>query len=359
MTKPKIKIFLLTAITVTAVAVLAHLLFINQVKSDAQSFYQGLIGYRYTSSSPLPQLTIEDFPSMEQQQLTVIAVDGTPLACYLYTAAESTQAARAVVVLSHGMWSSHQDYLTLIQYFVQQGYHVVAYDNTGHGQSGGKSGIGLPRAIQDLEKVLWKVAEYPPTKNLPLLLFGHSWGAYAVTAVLNADIPEIDAVAAISGFNTTGEVLPMIAKKSFPLTAPFMKRDFEKIEASKFGEYAQYTAVSGLNRFGGAAIVMHGEEDETIPLEASIAAHKLDITNPYCIVDVLPGRGHSFIFTQAATDYQLEIEQQYAELLRQNGGSLSDEKRTEFINQLDPFRAYEVDTAILKKIIFLFEGALI
>ena len=65
-------------------------------------------------------------------------------------------------------------------HFVDSGYSVLTYDATGTGASGGSGTRGLAQSALDLDAALTRAEQ----EDLPILLFGHSWGGYAAAAVL-------------------------------------------------------------------------------------------------------------------------------------------------------------------------------
>ncbi|MCM1054417.1 MAG: lysophospholipase [Bacteroides sp.] len=102
---------------------------------------------------------------------------------YLY-GAENT---KGVVVICHGLGGGAEDYLAETLYFVDNGYRVFSYDNTGCYRSEGSNCIGLPQSVIDLDAALTYIEQEPRFNGLPLLLYGHSWGGYAVAAIFGYD----------------------------------------------------------------------------------------------------------------------------------------------------------------------------
>ena len=80
------------------------------------------------------------------------------------------------MVLAHGLGGGAEGYLTQILYFVRQGYQVFSFDYTGYHLSGGKNSIGLPQALEDLDAALCFIESEKRFADLPVYLFGHSWG---------------------------------------------------------------------------------------------------------------------------------------------------------------------------------------
>ncbi len=104
------------------------------------------------------------------------AADGTPLAVYDWPLAPAA-AVRATVLIVHGMGEHAGRYAALAQRLNGWGMAVRAYDQYGHGRSGGPRG-GLSsddRLLDDLAQVLDATRAGMPASR-PLVLLGHSMG---------------------------------------------------------------------------------------------------------------------------------------------------------------------------------------
>lgn len=86
-----------------------------------------------------------------------------------------------VVVLCHGFGEHYRRYLPeVIPQLEKSGLAVVAYDNIGHGQSGGKRGHcpNYQTLLDILEMIIERAESLYPAK--PLFLYGHSMGGNLV-----------------------------------------------------------------------------------------------------------------------------------------------------------------------------------
>ncbi|MDH1702434.1 alpha/beta hydrolase [Comamonas terrigena] len=104
------------------------------------------------------------------------AADGTPLAVYDWPQVPAA-AVRATVLIVHGMGEHAGRYAALAQRLNGWGMAVRAYDQYGHGRSGGPRG-GLSsdgRLRDDLARVLVATRAGMPASR-PLVLLGHSMG---------------------------------------------------------------------------------------------------------------------------------------------------------------------------------------
>lgn len=115
------------------------------------------------------------------------ASDGENLALYRWAYEDSAKeiehkdvAPRGIVLLVHGLGEHAGRYDHVASILRSWGFEVRAYDQRGHGHSGGKPGT-LPTAdalLNDLADVVDEVRARCP--NLPLVLLGHSLGGLVV-----------------------------------------------------------------------------------------------------------------------------------------------------------------------------------
>ncbi|MGM7678483.1 alpha/beta fold hydrolase [Microbacterium sp. A94] len=112
-------------------------------------------------------------------------------------------APRAVVQLLHGVGEHAGRYGALIDALTAAGYIVYADDHRGHGRTGirqhedpaklGRLGKGGLNAARD---AIWQLTEIIRSdhSDLPLVLFGHSWGSFLAQKLLNGHPEAWDAV---------------------------------------------------------------------------------------------------------------------------------------------------------------------
>jgi alpha-beta hydrolase superfamily lysophospholipase len=138
------------------------------------------------------------------------ARDGENLALYEWPldawSAESAPAAlapRAVVLLIHGLGEHAGRYDALACQLLDWGFAVRAYDQRGHGESGGARGV-LPHEtalLDDLAEVVddtrQRSARLPHTSGrhqLPLIVFGHSLGGLVASRFVALKMRPVDAL---------------------------------------------------------------------------------------------------------------------------------------------------------------------
>lgn len=235
------------------------------------------------------ETTFEQLSGIERESVTFETSKKVNLSGYIYTKTGGEKP-KATIVFVHGFGGTHQWelYLKEFEYLINRGYSVFSYDNTGCGISDGKNMIGLSQSLIDLDHALTFLEE---KQDLPVMLYGHSWGGFTVSAGLNTD-HNITAVVERSGFNSGKEIVfdrgkDMVGNLMYAVS-PFTGI----IEFVKFGKYARYTAVDGINRVEIPVLIMHSKDDLAVPYDLSIANMASSITNSKAKIHVFEKKGH-------------------------------------------------------------------
>ena len=228
----------------------------------------------------------EDNFDMLREEISFPSNKGQILRGYIYRKDDS-YTPKALIVFSHGYTNTHNDYLNQIYYFVENGYIALAYDNTGCGMSDGENMIGLAQSPLDLSSALTFVENNDNLKGYKVFLYGHSWGGYAVTAVLNYG-HKVDGVVSRSGFNNSRDMLIEYGKRLYGnwlgLLSPYAYI-YEKI---KFGNDVDKNGIKGINSAPNTPILLlHSKNDEVISLSNSLLAHTDEMVNPDRIKTIL------------------------------------------------------------------------
>ena len=229
--------------------------------SKALSIYDSIF-VRYQSVEPQIR-TVDEFKGLEVQECSFLSDRGQRLAGYIYS--KKGLKPVGVVIIAHGLGVGGQCvYMAVADYFTSHGYLVFAYDATGNDKSEGASGVGMEQGIIDLSHAIDYVEHDRVMRHYPIVLFGHSWGAYCVGAVLNVH-PEVKAVVAVSGFNSTTDYFRYVADVedtdgTLSMLAPYV----ERIEKQKFGKYADYTALKGFANTEAGIMIIHSKDDQNV-----------------------------------------------------------------------------------------------
>ena len=188
-----------------------------------------------------------------------------------------------LVVVSNGMNACIDRHLPEILYFVDSGFSVFTFENTGVGNSEGDGTVGLAQARLDMAAAVEFAKSDVELKNLPVVLYGHSLGGYAA-AVTQKDEPEVAAAVCVSGFASPNENMLYNAKKRVGFLAdvqyPFMCLQNYFL----FGDKADASAVDAINASGKPVMIVGGNSDEIVPPEISILSRAESITNPNAVI---------------------------------------------------------------------------
>jgi len=223
---------------------------------------------------------------------------------------------KGLVVIAHSFGDGAEGYFNVVQYFVERGWRVFTYDKTGSHNSSGDSTVGLVQSMLDLDAALHFIAAQE--WELPIMLFGHSWGGFASTAVLNFD-HEINAVVSLAGYNRPVQVLQdtseRVIGRAGVLTHPYLWAHQRLL----FGRNASLTAVSGINSGDVPVKIIHGTADWLIRYDsAGIINYRYDITNPNVVFVThhLPHHNShmNLLMTEDASAYATELNARFAEL---------------------------------------------
>ena len=258
-------------------------------EDDAGGYH---LGYRYEDMAD----------ELDREPISFASGDNT-LRGYVYAPSNT----RGLVVFCPGAGAGHASYMNEIRQMCDRGFVVLSFDNTGSGESDGDATRGLEQAVLDLDACLDYVAGDARLSGMPLVLIGHSQGAYAACAVLADGHPEVDAVISISGFDVAMD--PIVGQGRWMmgdvvlLMQPFLWVD-DRVE---FGDAAGYSAVRGLNASGDVpALVVAGTEDEAIDFDtASLNSHadEIDDANVTYVAIATEGcNGHNTIMYSPAAN---------------------------------------------------------
>lgn len=222
--------------------------------------YHQYFGARYETYEPLSYHT-DEFAGLKREKYEFRSNKGQKLTGYHYYV---TTDAKGIIIMAHGFGGGgHNSYMDCAYYFAKNGYDVFAYDATGNDESEGDSTNGLPQGVIDLDYAISFVEKQEAFQHLPILLFGHSWGGYSVTSVLNYH-PEVKAVVSLAGFNQSSDLIEsqgeLLAGDFIRIGIPYINM-YERI---LFGKYAANTSMDGFEHSNAGVMVIHSEDDQVV-----------------------------------------------------------------------------------------------
>ena len=266
---------------------------------------------------------------------------------------------KGLVIISQGLGGTADHYFPTIMYFVDNGWRVFAYNNTGVGGSEGKSVRGLIQSVIDLDAALTYVENSGELKDLPVMLSGHSWGGYAVCAILNYN-HKVNAVVSFAGYNNGSDVIDEIAASYVGRAYYIMSPHVRVIEKVLFGKKSNLTAVDGINKVGIPVMIVQSSNDHLIPANTtSIYAHREKITNPNTVIVFRDGEnaaGHEFVFCSKEQQEYMNMAITSWEAYKAEHNDASKFQWAEEIN-FDKALANELDQDLMERIEEFFSNA--
>ena len=255
------------------------------------NMYQERFDRRY-QSNPTEVFLPGDFPGLKAQSCAFTSDHGQKLMGYWYT--HAGQNIHGILVLAHGLCGGHRNYLDVCDFFASHGFLVFAYDATANGESEGRAVGGFPQGVADLDHALRYVKAQERCLDLPIMLFGHSWGGYAVCSVLEFH-PDVCAVINVSGFDSSAVMLAQAARPHLGWITDWIVSLFTRRERKQWGRYASASALKGFAASGAQVMVIHSEDDETVhPQSGYDRYHKAYADSERFRFVQLSGRGHNY-----------------------------------------------------------------
>ena len=322
--------------------------------------YETIFGSRYQTAAWM-DFTEKDYPDLKMERSDFQSDGGFTLAGYQYR--KDGQEIKGVVVVAHGLGGGgHKPYLPFINFFTSNGYYVFTYDVRGNDNSPGHSVEGLPQGIVDLDYALRHVAKIKAYQGLPVVLFGHSWGAYSAATVLNIH-PEIDAAVIIAGFNESEDMMKYQAEKR--VGEGIVKVLFsyvELYEELKFGkEFTEITAIEGLRDTDADIMIVHSSDDEIVPSKYGYEAFYEEFSESERFEFVLyEDKGHDYVlYSEESLKYREALEEEYdAYRIEHHLRNIDSVESAYMEEHLDKFLCFEPDPELTEQILLLFEKSI-
>ncbi|MDE6075145.1 MAG: alpha/beta fold hydrolase [Clostridia bacterium] len=231
--------------------------------------HKAVFGCRQDKNPEFRYFTPEDFNLTTE--CVPVYYSGTILSAALYSVKPVEECER-VVIFQHGFGAGSASYTTEIAHFARQGNAVLAVDAYGCNNSAGKGIKGFYAGAEAVIAAFIAVRKDERLKGKKVILVGHSWGAYSVTAACGTVKP--DGVVAMSGFNSPAQCVCDSMKGMGGMVrsyAPFVRGWLSVINFFKFGANGNTKAVKALEKSGVKALLIHGEKDGAVPFKHSPA----------------------------------------------------------------------------------------
>ena len=341
----------------TASVLLTFFLVLNPIASVI--VYESIFSDRYET----PQWTeffLSDFPGLLRSECKIETDYGIILAGYHYEKGERDCSPEGVVVIAHGLGGGgHNSYMPFVNYFAESGYLVFAYDATACDNSTGEDVEGLPQGIKDLDSVLNFVQDCALYQDLPVFLFGHSWGAYSSGCVLSMH-PEVKAAVLISGFDQSTDMILQQGRNIIGNMVTILSPSVLLYEKCKFGVWSDYSVTEGIENSDAKVLIVHSKDDETVlPENGYDKYYEIFGDTSRVSFELYENRGHSYIFySDMSKEYREMLNEEYLAYVEEHGGVHSAEIKTEFMREhLDKEQCFAPDPELMEKILSLYASS--
>lgn len=177
---------------------------------------------------------------------------------------------------------------------VKKGMAALRFDFSGNGQSEGDfSNTSYSKHIGEMERA---VEFFAGQGFIRFGLAGHSMGA-AVALLTGERLTDVSGVCALGGRVAGKESAPFFGKEKMEELRRTGRLHFEsrgrdlELKESFFADIRKYDLRETVRSFKPPLLVVHGDQDEIIPVEN---AHEAREINPNVEVEILSGANHMF-----------------------------------------------------------------
>lgn len=299
---------------------------------------------------------LEEYPGLKVDRRSFKSSKDYAMAGFLYTG--DYEAPKGIVVLAHGYGTGgHSYYLDVINHLVKGGYGVFTYDASGNGENAGRKVGGFPRGIVDLDNAIKYVKTNEDLKDLPIMLWGHSWGGYSVGSVLK-EHPDVRSVISVAGVNSSKLILEDEGRSLYGGLVDVILPYIVAFERIKFGRYSGYNALKGLKHSEAPVMIIHSTDDETVPMERGYELYhdKFKDKSGYEFIK-LHHRGHNNpYYTDEAIKYRAEADAAYEVYIKENNLEDNNEIKNKFYEEnYSREKLFELDIPLMDRMVDFYD----
>ncbi|RCW77316.1 alpha/beta hydrolase family protein [Saliterribacillus persicus] len=199
-----------------------------------------------------------------------------------------------MVIFSHGFNGTHADFAMHSEYLADNGVGAFCFDFCGgsvHSKSDLKTTeMSIITEKEDLCAVIDTIKQWDNVDRDNIFLFGGSQGGFVTALVAEEYIDEIKGLLLMF----PAFCIPDNWTERFPVldNAPDTCEIWGVPLGKKFIESIHgYNVFEHIGKFNKNVLILHGDEDEIVPLEYGEKAAKL---YPHASMEVFSGEGHGF-----------------------------------------------------------------
>ncbi len=321
--------------------------------------YEINFSMRYETSELLKR-DIKQYNGLMAEKVSFTSNKNQELSGYIYS--KDNINAHGVIIISHGMGGGgHNAYMGVADFFTSNGYTVFAYDVTGNDESQGDDIEGVPQGVIDLDYAINFIKNNDEYNNLPIMLFGHSWGGYSVSNVLNFQ-KDISSVVMVSGFNNSSDMIKFEGQKMVGGIINVLIPYVSLYENLKFGEYATTNAINGFNTTKTKTLIIHSEDDDVVPYNPQFTMLYDEYKNdPNFKFISLKDKGHNYILNSYnSLNYIDDFNADFSKYVNSLDHEITVAERTNYISKnLDMNLFTELDNNLMNEILNFYNESFI
>lgn len=265
-------------------------------------------GKRCEGNVNLKYMQAEDFENLEASAISFKSDKDQTINGFLYSGTGFNEY-KALIVFSHGMGAGHLSYTTEINYFAQKGYIILAFDNTGTCLSEGKKLYGFAQGVIDLRYALKFVSQHKALNRLPVLLLGHSWGAYCVCNAASLDLDcEIKGIAAFSPFNSVNSLISDFSRAKTGIGLKLLYPFFNIINYILFKKIGLLKTCDTVSSNAIPTLIMHGSKDTSVSVANSPVSMRDKLAKNHNVKTILyDNKYHNVYLAEDAEQYLNDV----------------------------------------------------
>ena len=292
-----------------------------------------------------------DYPFLKKEPY-VCGYYGKAIRGFIYSD-NNLSSYRGFIILSHGFFGTHIQYLLDISMLVKEGYLVLAYDQYGCGISDGKNQDNLSTAVFVLENVIRDVHKRHINQGMPIYLYGHSWGGYAVSSALKNYGNIVKKAVSRSGFISPVAAGLDLLKTKMPKFSIFITPGVYLSYLLIFGFKGLTKGTRGLRHNHKTQVLyIYAQNDPMITKKNSLADYYLKHPKDNSHVFVSKSGLHNSLLTEEGQNNYHKLVKIYKDIHDINDEEERKKKENEFLLNLNRVNEYpyneEVKSLILK-----------
>lgn len=200
-----------------------------------------------------------------------------------------------LIIYCHGLADNYICGLDYAKALTKDGYAVYCFDFYGGSENSKSLGATIDMSImtevEDLQMVLNNVQDWSMIDDTKILLLGASQGAFVASIVASQKVKQIAGLILLyPAFNLGDMMKSRFQKKAnIPDTFPLFWITSGKSYALDIWDYDIYQQ---LPLYTKPVLILHGNNDDLVPLSYSTKAQKI---YPKCELYVIDGAKHEFI----------------------------------------------------------------